>query len=326
MQYLRAIQASDGIEKLGYVYFGSHQWHEEVLSLKGVVKHVGFPGAVITSVGAESLRRAEITLTKTVAVPNIVPSKEVLKASWDNWDETYWGDRPAINQNYIIAYMPGDADLVDGSKQLFTKESAVQFCDAIKKIYEMCGGKHVLLHNGPRTGKYNENGEVICTHTHDRSEPAFHAWDAITRKIRHLLNERGVPHTIYNFAWVQEGDKKTARSLQNPLTYLGSVNKNNVVILSGESVSNISYMPYFGMPRKCFVFSPSSMTAEHSRVVETIYNAGHASIVNAQAVVYCSENRKMEQQDLDAPKVANALTQGMQEASREKGAVYVRHY
>jgi hypothetical protein len=99
--------------------------------------------------------------------------------------------------------------------------------------------------------------------------------------------------------------------LQNPLTYPASLG-NNWMLLGGESISNISYMPTFSSPSRCFVFTPSSMNAAHTAVLKYLSGLGHVAKARVGCLLYPSNPKAMSGEILDAPKVAISIVEGMQ--------------
>jgi hypothetical protein len=211
----------------------------------------------------------------TFAVPNINPDINALKKDYMSWK-----DKLKINQDYIIIMLPGDAPDSSGKMNYFTKESAKMLFDDVYKLWQASGSSYqIIIHNGPRTGKYNpETGEIICSHQYKRGEDAAIAVDQVSQYFISLIEEKRLKYHFFNFAFEVDGETKKALSVYNQLLYLAQVpDHKNYLVIPGESVSMLGQVPLYLNSDRAIVFKSSSMNEAHQDILNLAIERGYIS-------------------------------------------------
>lgn len=221
----------------------------------------------------------------TFGVPNCIPSAKELKNSYDEWRKN--NNLEIGKDGCVIVMLPGDApDPSTNSMKIFTQQSAAALCDLIAKL----AGTHkktIILHNGPRTGKHDpETHEVVCTHEYKGVIPKD-PQDPISLYIVDELKKREYDVKFFNFGFLvdEKTGEKRAVSAFNPLVYFASASAAPCnVVISGESVSNLSLLPHFIKRDKLFVFEPDSMNSSHEAVLEEALQRGYVRALDQYKV------------------------------------------
>lgn len=293
--------------KNAYIGLGIHQYFDMVKDLN--LDYIAIPEAAVDTPEKSQIIEAIKKHSLTFAVPTNNPTSEDIKRSYEEWGI---GNKPALDKKYIIVMLPGDAPDSEGMRY-FTVESADKLVSYIKHSWEQNPEYSIIIHNGPRTGKYDPaTGKVVCTHEYKKGEedPAI-ARDAISRHFLALLEQNQIPYYFFNFAFEVEGKNRKAGSVFNPLLYIAQADKDNIFIIPGESVSMLGQIPLYVSSYNAIVFKPDSMNSSHEAIFRAAFDKNFVSYFDENgAVVHPHENLKREIDDVH--QVASDLIEGYQ--------------
>lgn len=288
------------IDPDNYVIFSSHQYTTELKDTGKKVKHVILPETATIPEGAlQHFTKHSFTF----AVPTNNPSVEELKAAYEGWQHPL---KPALNEDYIVVMLPGDAPDSSNVMKRFSKESSDLLFNNVKKLWEQQGKKHkILLQNGPRTGKY------MCSHEYIKGGDQSVSVDEVSSHFVQLLSENGIPHTFFNFAFEMDGAQKKAISVFNQLLYIAqTVGQDNYFIVPGESVSQVGQIPLYLSSEKVIVFKPDSMNADHEKVFQSAVAKNYVSYFDETGNIVTTPVKQKRQSD-DAVFVAKEILAGL---------------
>ena len=275
---LKLLNAKNAIKQNTYIYWSGHQFFDALKDYKALgIDHIMLPSFTIDNERIAQLKTNLVNVNTTFGVPTKFAAVPELKKSYDNWDGEKWGygTKPLLNKRYIIVTLPGDAPDVDGKIKLFTKKSAHALFDDIRNLYRMAPSSEVVVQNGPRTGKYDSNNQVICTHEY--SQGTTPQIDSVTEYFISLLSHSKMKYTLHNFAFeLDKRGKKTSYSTYNPLLYV-ALNTDSYYVIPGESVSQISQFTTYIKPEKLVVFESDSMNSSHQKLLGEAFALGYLS-------------------------------------------------
>lgn len=253
-----------------------HQYDERIKEVP--LDYISLPEVVIDSEEKKNIINNISSSTLTFSVPTNNPSIELLKQSYDNWNIA---NKPSLEHSYIIVMLPGDAPDSKNNMQFFTKESADFLFEDIKNLWINKASKHkIVIHNGPRTGRYDSNsGDISCDHESEEI-------DQISKYFLSLFDNSSIEYQFFNFSFKLENGAKKAISVFNQLLYISQTeNKDNYFIVPGESISMLGQIPLYLEANKIIVFKPSSMNEAH----ESVFN----SAVKHNYISYFDNNKEV---------------------------------
>lgn len=203
--------------------------------------------------------------------------------------------------------LPGDAPDQDSNKiNYFTVESAKKLFDDLIFLWNKLGSKHkILIHNGPRTGKYDQQtGKEKCKHESENDV------DQISNYLINLFKDIDAEFSFINFY----KSNNVAHSSFNPLLYIAQLSgANNYFIVPGESVSMLSQIPLYLDPLKAIAFRSSSMNQEHLSFFKQTIEDGHMSYFQTEhrEIITPKSPRKTTIEDLtkDLNNIVNDITE-----------------
>ncbi len=300
-----------------YVVAGTHQYSPDyeliyITEADGrqqtLIRHMCLPGAMPEDT-KERIKAAYTNHTFTFAVPTKNPSIEELEQSYHVWDSA---SKPRIEDDYIIVTLPGDAPDSTNKQRLFTKQSAQQLVDFILCFRTERGNRHtIIVQNSPRTGKFDEAGNIMCPHEYEKGHrTANDVTDAVSLFFIDRLRQNGIEPHFYNFAFEKDGAAKKVISVYNPLLYVAQTpGRNNYYILPGESVSMLGQIPLYMTGDRIIVFKPDSMNDQHDLIFQMIQRHQYLSVFNEHGNVVQAEPGHKRLHD-DARDVATAISDG----------------
>ncbi len=251
-----------------------HQYDNNLNNLP--LSYISIPEAVINTEEKKQIIYKIPASTLTFSVPTLNPNIETLKQSYDSWN-IY--NKPNLNDDHIIIMLPGDAPDKNNKIHYFTKNSAKQLFDDVRLLWKQSGSKHkIIVHNGPRTGKYDENsGELSSDHEEDKI-------DKISEYFINLLKSSEMEFSFFNFKFEVEANIKKSVSVFNQLLYIAQTsNKDNYFIIPGESVSMLNQISLYVKSDKAIVFKSSSMNEEHEIMFNSAFNHSYVSYFEDQS-------------------------------------------
>lgn len=241
-----------------------HQYCDNIPHIP--LSFLAVPEASLSKKLLKSLKKSIPHLSLTFAVPTKNPTIAALKESYDTWKHP---QKPTQNSNNLIVILPGDAPDVDGTVRHFTKTDAKKLFKRLYAFWKKEGcHHHVVIHNGPRTGKYHPHTDTIaCSHEFMTGTNPDVAVDTISRYFVELCKKHDLPHTFFNFAWEINGQERKNNSVFNQLLYLAQQpDSTNYFVLPGESVSMLGQIPLYLPASRIIVFKPSSMNKSHKKI------------------------------------------------------------
>lgn len=272
-KYKQLIDSTKFSPDNSYVYAGLSQLAPEISNVP--IDHVAIPRTSLSESELAAMSEHVPHLSLTFAVPNTNPTIDDLKTFYNQWRKDH---TLAADGNYIFVLLPGDAPVNQNEMRYFSKDSAIELAQKVKKLWQDLGRKHtVIVHNSPRTGKHDPaNGKVACTHQVDGKYDETQAHDEISKEFMHQMQFLKVPTKFYRFVFKMDGGQKAVSSL-NAFYYLLSQNSNNILILPGESVSMMGQAPLYASAKQIIVFKPSSMNDNHTKLMDLGYELGYFS-------------------------------------------------
>lgn len=233
-------------------------------------------------------------------------SKEELKLTYDNWKDP---NKPSLDKDYIIIMMPGDAPDSSNKMHYFTKESAKELFNNVYKLWADKGRQHkIIIQNGPRTGKHSpKTGEIIAKHEYNLGEDPLIAIDEVSKYFVQLFQE--MDYSFFNFAIEIDGKKRRTISFYNPLLYL-AMQRNNIFIIPGASISSIGQVPLYLPSNRVILFKPSSMNDSHNAIFNLAFKHNYLSYFSSNGEVITPKVITKRSED-DASLVAKDLLIGV---------------
>jgi hypothetical protein len=269
-----------------------HQYFPEIktLSETKMLDYIAIPEATIKNEEKDLVISSIKNKTLTVGVPSKNPSISALEKKYNEWKTI---DKPAIDKNYIIVMLPGDAPDETGKIINFNEDSCRQLAQFVIRLLES-KDYEIIVENGPRTGKYKVNPPQNA-HIHIKGEDPKNSVDEISKIFLNELKARGVEPLFYNFTFEVDPEAtkavKIPNSVYDQLIYVAHKNPNNIFILPGESVSALSQIPLYLNPENIIVFKPSSMNSQHEAIFHFIFDKGYLSYFDALGNIVHPESK-----------------------------------
>lgn len=300
-------------KKNNYVVLGIHQYTDKVgeLAKNNIIDHIALPESSLSYRAKLSIENINQSLL--FAVPTINPSVSELESSFSSWNHP---DKPDLAKKYIIVTLPGDAPISNERKsddvvaedsgqviRRFSIDSAMELFIDIKQLWEDNGREHIIiLQNGPRTGKYDETGVVVCPHQWSEDPMSDFSVDYISKSFVENLEGAEIPYKFFNFTFK---DGKPL-SVYKPLLYAAISNENNYFITPGESVSALGQIPYYIPGNRNIVFIADSMNEDSMSVFRSACEREYLSYFSKDNNVTLT-GRSTLRTDNDAKKFANDI-------------------
>lgn len=198
------------------------------------------------------------------------------------------------SESYLGVILGGDAPTPENEMRLFTEENARKLARYISRVR---GNKHLLIINGPRTGKYHSETkkEIKTVHREGRQ-------DLVTQAFLDELQKNEIPSSSYSLF-----DFQFASSTPEEMDFvLGTIRAtpNSIVLVPGESTSSISecidVLPYHVV----YVYPTTSMNSVHQAHVQSELDAGRIQLLTKDF----KEVRKNPQSKESSPQGSAAET------------------
>lgn len=271
-----------------YIGASIHQYDYNVAKLP--LSYLCIPNIVIDSEDKKSVIDKIPKSTLVSSMPTNNPSIEKLQAAYESWEIK---DKPILDNNYIIVMLPGDAPDQNSNKiNYFTTDSAKLLFEDLQSLWKKLGSHYkILVHNGPRTGKYDQKtGKEICKH---ESETDI---DLISQYFINLLESSEIEFSFFNFY----KSNNITYSVFNPLLYIAQL-RSNYFIVPAESVSMLGQIPLYIDPTKAIAFKSSSMNPEHQLVLKYSIEQNHISYFedSSKEIIIPSLPKKISKQQLE---------------------------
>lgn len=172
----------------------------------------------------------------------IALSLEDAKSAYEKEKESF-----SNSDSFYVVYLAGDAEGTDKSTLLYSAEEARSLAEYVA---QNSGDSHIIILNGPRTGKHDLGSNVIQD-VH-RAGPIDHVTEAFVG----ALKEKNKPHTLFDFRF---GEK----SMYTPVLGLLVSQKGSQILIPGESNSVITDIVILGLQKQATAFIHQAMNELH---------------------------------------------------------------
>lgn len=207
---------------------------------------------------------------KLIEVTGVPHNRErkVAEQTYNEWKK----ELPACSR-YVGVMLGGDAPTPTNQIRLFTKKDAEQLA---KYLAEHTKDECILVLNGPRTGKHDDNHNVIST-AHKNGK-----LDKVTQHFVHLLKEQLDSKRVKVFDF-QFNNKTPYNSFD---LAIGAINETDgYLLIPGDSTSMVSEAIDNIKPGHVLIYTNNAMNEIHTAHVQTELEASRASVLeNYQAV------------------------------------------
>lgn len=219
-------------------------------------------------------------------------------------EQIYQADKNKISKNgpYLGIILGGDAPTPEGKIQLFTEENVRHLANYVA---DMRQDRHLLIINGPRTGKHNievQDGNVtvqeIKTSHRDGQK------DFVTQAFLDELSKRNISEDQYTLFDFQFGVPNNDMDL-----VLGALRQTqSSVLVPGESTSSISECIDVLHPNAVSVYCNTAMNLVHGAHVKSEMDANRIKLLSLDLKeVHNSNNIGLQPASSAAETIASAL-------------------
>lgn len=241
--------------------------------------------ALPTHVSSDVKKELGEKLIETIGVAH---NRRPDMTTYDEWQK----ELPSADV-YLGVYLGGDAPALNKEMKFFTEDDASRLADyviaKVEEINERGVKPCVLVLNGPRTGKHDNNGkEILTVHREGQS-------DAITEHFSKKLADKDIEYKVFDFQHNTPENKKWVSAYNAFDLVLGAVRATNgKMIVPGESTSVISeaidVLPSEPIgttaPEKVIVYHNTAMHDVHKAHVASEQEAGRVAILeNYQDII-----------------------------------------
>jgi hypothetical protein len=281
---LKSLKAQNNI----LVIHASHQWTEKHKDLNDVADFVALPTHTVTPKITKALSSTQII--PTIGVAHNLTVEDLRKEY-----EAHKNELPKANR-YLGVILGGDAPAPDGTMHYYTRDEAQQLADYVagqvkwKKV-------HLLILNGPRTGKFDPKTkhELKNSHRDGKVDPVTAAFVAELQK-RKLV--KGKDFTLLDFQFGQP-------SLQKAV--LGAlIATHSPLYVAGESTSSISEA-VTTLPGAVTVFCNNAMNTTHDAHVTSEKDAGNINVLNYRKGKWILSKASPQQSSAPTPSAAKSI-------------------
>ena len=266
------IKGLQGVQTRGgdIVCLTSHVFLEEYKEWVDRVTFIALPTHVVTDEIAQLLGEK---LIKTVGVAH--------NRQTENVDDVYRKHHSAFPEtdNLLAVMLGGDVPAPEEELKIkrFTENDATTLADFILQQHR---DKHILVLNGPRTGKHDQAG------VEDKTVHRGGKADDVTHFFQSKLQSENVPVTVFDFQYNTEENKAHALPFNSFAGALGLLRaKGGQLLVPGESTSMISESVDMLGPDKIVVYTHGAMNESHDAHVQSEFKAGRIQLLGADGSV-----------------------------------------
>ncbi len=206
-------------------------------------------------------------LIKTVGVPhnrNIPIIEDIYNKNKSNIPHS---------DSYLGIILGGDAPTPDQKMLLFTENNARELARSVAAVI---GTRHLLIINGPRTGKYDPSRPLEASYEEIKTAHRDGKPDFVTQAFIEELKKQGLPQaqlTVFDFQF-----NPTPNQDMNLL--LGAIRAtHSSILVPGESTSAISESVDVLSPKSVIVYHNSAMNPIHEAHVKSEIEAGRIKLL-----------------------------------------------
>lgn len=271
---------ADNKDKI-YVFWGGQQFFEQLNDADQLgIDYLLLPSFVQNKPEIKALKRKVDKISTIFGVATKVPNQYERKQKYTKWNSVGcgFGQKPSLDKKYIIISLPGDIEEGDKRINRFTKESADKLFDSVFELWKKTGAEvELLIQNSPRTGRFDENNEVSCSHEFKAGN--LPPMDHITEHFIKKVSMNRVPYRLFNFGFeIQEGRRKKPCSVSEALLHVAE-NTDSYYIIPGDSLSYISQLTQILKPERILVFQSSSMNEYNHELLSSALGKGYLSVL-----------------------------------------------
>ena len=303
--FLSEIKKLDLDKQHNYIVLSIHQYTDlsKELVKNKVINHIALPEAILTNL--DKIEISKINTSLLFAVPTKNPSLNELKLSYNTWITP---NKPDLKGKYFIVNLPGDAPDSTGVIHRFTLKSARKLFNNIKELWKNKGRDHIILvQNGPRTGKYGSNGEVICSHEYNVGGDSSIAIDEISKQfVKWIEEESDMNYIFFNFSFENNGTQQKINSVYEPCLYIATYSNNNYFITPAGSTSMLSQIPLYIPANRNIVFKSDSMNSSHQNMLNLNIANKYVSYFDSNGTII-TQNSLNLRYDEDTLKLSNDI-------------------
>jgi len=209
-----------------------------------------------------ALADSKTQLIKTVGVSHNRQIKEIERTYHAN------NNKIPLSNFYLGVILAGDAPTPDNKVQLFTEANARELARYIASILK---DQHLLIINGPRTGKYDPQTLTERKEAHRDGKNDFITQAFLDELKKSKISEKQI--SLFNFQF-------GVSTPQDMDLLLGTIRAtNSTILVPGESTSSISECIDV-LPRgSVVVYHNTAMNKVHTAHVETELEAGRIKLL-----------------------------------------------
>lgn len=242
----------------------SHQYTKDHGKLRNVADIVALPKHAVSPETLEAIQSPHTRVIQTAGVAHNLSPADIQQA--------YHGQKANVPdaQKYLGIILGGDAETPDKKILCYTPEEAGQMAKYVaSEIIKENPQPHLLILNGPRTGKHDQRtGQVIET-----SHRNGHI-DAVTASFIDTLKKQGLTEgkdfTLFDFQFGKPSAYPVVLGALHATT--------SPVFVAGESTSMVSETADC-LPDLVTVYTHGAMNENHRNHCESEYAAGRVHVL-----------------------------------------------
>jgi len=242
----------------------SHQFTKDHARLKDVADIVALPEYAVTAEVLKAIESPYTTLIQTAGVPHNLSPAAIEEAFQDN-KVIIIPPAPA----YVGVILGGDAETPEGKLLYYTAEEARELAFHIApQVKEK--QSHLLILNGPRTGKHDQNTGKMIEGSHRDGK-----LDAITSAFKDSLLKEGLiegkDFTLFDFQF--------GKPSAYPVVLGALLKTKGPIFVAGESTSMVSETADCLPKGLVTAFTNHAMNENHKKHCSSEKEAGRISIL-----------------------------------------------
>lgn len=254
-----------------------HLCHMVTTNHAGLLDKANFIAAPFHALGDFGKGSSQTKLIPTIGVAH---NRQI-----EGVERVYQEDRDQIPESeaYLGIILAGDAPTPQNEIRFFTKENARELAYYVSGIVK---GKHLLIINGPRTGKYNPKTleEIKTAHRDGQKDEVTQAFVAKLQK----LGIKPEQMTLFDFQFGQS----TGREMD---LVLGAIRATkSILLVPGESTSSISESIDVLPKGAVLVYQNTAMSDVHKAHVRSEIEAGRIQYLPLSYQRYIKEHINSE--------------------------------
>jgi len=241
----------------------SHQFTKDHARLKDVADIVALPEYAVTAEVLKAIESPHTTLIQTAGVPHNLSPAAI--------EEAFQGNKGIIPPApaYVGVILGGDAETPEGELRFYTakeaKELAAYIAPQVKEKQS-----HLLILNGPRTGKHDQNTGKMIEGSHRDGTT-----DIITKTFKEDLQQQGLiegkDFTLFDFQF--------GKPSAYPVVLGALLKTKGPIFVAGESTSMVSETADCLPKGLVTAFTNHAMNENHKKHCSSEKEAGRISIL-----------------------------------------------